>query len=156
MSSKHCPLHRLAVRINTDVWPRGHLWACGFIQTNHSWNHARRLLRLEFVWLATFWLVLNIGRRPITIRHSIIRWRLLLVTCIYCLRPPLYGKSVICHQIKSNVFLKKQPSQWPLLKIKNVLHNRCMPLWCMNKNTFKIPLWLAGCKHIEVKGCIKS
>lgn len=44
---------------------------------------------LELVWLATLWLVLIIGCPPITARHSIIRWRMLLDAFIYCFPPAL-------------------------------------------------------------------
>lgn len=68
--------------------------ARGFIQINHFWNHARLLLRLELVWLATFWLVVIVGCPPIIIRHSIIRWRMLLGLFIYCFFPGLLCLSV--------------------------------------------------------------
>lgn len=61
-------------------------------------SRRRRLLRLELVWLATFRLVLIIRRPPITSRHSIIRWRTLLVACIYCFPPGLEGLNV-CQRV---------------------------------------------------------
>ena len=61
-------------------------------------SRRRRLLRLELVWLATFRLVLIIRYPPITRRHSIIRWRTLLVACIYCF-PPGPARLNVCQWV---------------------------------------------------------
>lgn len=64
-------------------------FGCTHLRVGDSYklNHCRTrrahlLLGLELVWLATLWLVVVLGRPPITIRHSIIRWVMLLDTFI--------------------------------------------------------------------------
>lgn len=50
----------------------GSFWlVLSYKRTNHFWKRARCLLRLELVWLATFWLVRIVVCHPITSRHSI-------------------------------------------------------------------------------------